>query len=129
MRRVNEAWAVLGDPGSRRTYDAELMRAAAGTSADLGGAARGWRPIDDEESVIDPRLEDDDIAPGRLGRRVVAVAPASLVLAAVSLAAMAVLVDLPALWAAAVVALALAGALFVMLPLVAMAESRRRELG
>ena len=39
MRRLNAAWAVLGDPSSRRRYDAELAAAAQGGGSTTGNAA------------------------------------------------------------------------------------------
>ena len=52
MRRLNEAWAVLSDPGRRAAYDRTLSAAAAG-------------PGDGNESVN----EDDDGPPPRPGIR------------------------------------------------------------
>jgi len=53
MRKVNEAWRVLGDPTRRRQYDRELAAAAAGASS-VGEAINS----NDGVTRIDPRLLD-----------------------------------------------------------------------
>jgi hypothetical protein len=57
MRRVNEAWRVLGDPARRRDYDRSLyVRPVAGSGV---GAAGGGSPR------IDPRLLDPEYLAAR----------------------------------------------------------------
>jgi hypothetical protein len=54
MRRVNQAWEVLGDAARRRSYDLELRQGATGV-----GAARPAGPVrEDDIFRIDPRLLD-----------------------------------------------------------------------
>ncbi len=60
MRRVNEAWHVLGDETRRRAYDRELAASVSGATS-LGGAIRR----DDGIPRIDPRLLDPDFLASR----------------------------------------------------------------
>lgn len=60
MRRVNEAWSVLGDPGNRKRYDSELAGLATGATT-VGEAVR----TDGGVSRIDPRLLDPEFLAAR----------------------------------------------------------------
>lgn len=60
MRRVNEAWSVLGDRASRQRYDRELSGLAHGATT-VGEAVRS----DDGIPRIDPRLLDPDFLAAR----------------------------------------------------------------
>ena len=60
MRKVNEAWAVLGNNDRRRRYDQELAGLAEGAST-LGEAVR----TDDGVPRIDPRLLDPEFLAAR----------------------------------------------------------------
>jgi hypothetical protein len=60
MRRVNEAWEVLGEVDRRRAYDRELQ----GLSTVDRSAANGYRN-DDGIIRIDPRLLDPDVLNAR----------------------------------------------------------------
>lgn len=65
MRRVNQAWEVLGDEQRRKSYDVELRRAAGlsvGTARPMGGATV---PDDDGVIRIDPRLLDPSFLAAR----------------------------------------------------------------
>ncbi|MEM7272019.1 MAG: J domain-containing protein [Actinomycetota bacterium] len=61
MRRVNQAWSVLGDKAAREAYDRQLVPSGA---ADAAGATRGIR-TDDGVTRIDPRLLDPDFLAAR----------------------------------------------------------------
>lgn len=60
MRRVNDAWRVLGEVESRRAYDRELKMAVSGATT-LGGAVT----VDAGVPRIDPRLLDPDFLAAR----------------------------------------------------------------
>jgi hypothetical protein len=60
MRKLNEAWAVLGDQSSRRQYDRELSSLAHGATT-VGEAVRS----DDGIPRIDPRLLDPEFLAAR----------------------------------------------------------------
>ncbi len=59
MRRVNQAWEVLGDSERRRTYDRELDGRAS-----FDAPVNGVR-VDDGVTRIDPRLLDPDFLAAR----------------------------------------------------------------
>jgi hypothetical protein len=63
IRRINQAWEVLGDEARRKTYDLELQQGIVGRGGDGGGSS----PTVDDDGVIriDPRLLD----PGFLAAR------------------------------------------------------------
>ncbi len=62
MRRVNQAWAVLGDKASREAYDRQLIPQ---TGAPVGSTgAQGFR-TDDGVIRIDPRLLDPEFLTAR----------------------------------------------------------------
>lgn len=58
MRRVNEAWKVLGTAESRKVYDRQLAGSA-------GGANREGVRVDDGITRIDPRYLDPEVLTGR----------------------------------------------------------------
>lgn len=60
MRKLNEAWAVLGDAGNRKTYDRELSGLANG-AVTVGQAIRTEGGI----PRIDPRLLDPEFLAAR----------------------------------------------------------------
>lgn len=60
MRKVNEAWAVLGDRASRERYDRELAGLAGGATT-VGEAVRN----DGGVTRIDPRLLDPEFLAAR----------------------------------------------------------------
>lgn len=61
MRRVNEAWRVLSDPGRRRDYDRDLDQRAGATRTAAGPSASA----DGGVPRIDPRLLDPDYLASR----------------------------------------------------------------
>jgi hypothetical protein len=62
MRRVNQAWSVLGDKASREAYDRQLV--PHGGYPGATGASRGIR-TDDGVTRVDPRLLDPDFLAAR----------------------------------------------------------------
>ena len=62
MRRINEAWRVLGDPQRRRDYDRSLAPGAA-SGATTGSAA--WTAGSGASTRIDPRLLDPEYLAAR----------------------------------------------------------------
>ncbi len=65
MRRINEAWSVLGRADSRREYDQQLVAGAAGRAS--GGSSGGFDVDDDDPRIrrIDPRLIDPEFLAAR----------------------------------------------------------------
>lgn len=139
MQVLNEAWAVLGDPAARASYDRSLLpgsdpgvaRRAAREPAMPEG--KGWTPrAGDDGWMTDFEAwanERDDLAPDapRSTRRNLAtVAPLLLVLAGFVVGFLGLLVDVPALVAGAFICAILAAGLFVLLPMFEMSRSRGR---
>lgn len=61
MRRINEAWRVLGDPQRRRDYDRRLNGAATATAPGSGA----WAAGSGASTRIDPRLLDPEYLAAR----------------------------------------------------------------
>jgi len=119
IRAINAAWTVLGHPARRRAYDESLR---------IGTNDR-FTVFEEDEDGPDPRLEPDvpyrpDDKPSPL-RRLATLAPVLLVLFAVGAFSMAMLVSSAALVALSFGLLLLAGALFVLMPLLYMSDARR----
>ncbi len=134
MRRVNEAWAVLGDADQRRRYDAQL---AAGASAP-GPSSRIRMPSEDFEpsrpdTPEDPdedeswRFEPDRGDPDSVPPKVLLAAPPALL--ALGIALLVLSVPLGGRWLVAVGFICLLGAalLFVGAPVVALFKSQVAE--
>ena len=120
MQRVNEAWHVLGDAARRRAYDVEIRRATPDeTRRDPVDAV-----VDDEDDDVPPWWEETTATSGK-GTRF-AIAPMLLVAAAVACFSAGLVIH-PALLVLSLLCLALAGVLFVVMPLFAMTSARRRE--
>lgn len=78
MRRLNEAWEVLGDAQRRKTYDIELRRRSGGAGtggADASSTSTGTRLGADDDGVIriDPRLLDPSFLAARRNMQVDAI--------------------------------------------------------
>lgn len=141
MQAVNEAWAVLGDPESRRRYDAQLDRSAGGGAPGSTGAAepqmppgKGWTPRRDDDGWMDDFaawaaeedvLPDDD--PARTRQGIVSVLPVGLFAVGVGLGLLGVVLDVRGLLAASFIVLALSAILMVTLPMLSMAKARRGD--
>ena len=135
MRSVNEAWAVLGDPGRRSAYDRTLS-AGGRTAPVAGGSEDGirrpsteFRPLLDEDEDDDDswRYEPDEYDPRTGLGRGLTVGPPLLVLAGFGLLAVSLIVGLRALAALALACLLLAAVLFLGAPLVALFKSQIHE--
>ena len=119
MQAVNAAWHVLGDPSRRRSYDREIGR------PDPRDVFVPDDPFHDDE----PEQWVDDTPITSAGQRgpLCTMAPPLLVLAAVGLFSVGLVLDSLAIIAMAGIALLVAGALFVLVPLAAMGDARRDE--
>ncbi|MFP3900159.1 MAG: J domain-containing protein [Acidimicrobiia bacterium] len=122
MQAVNAAWAVLGDPERRATYDRALAEAHAGRAV---GAARTdpveWEPPG--TAVADPAdLDERPLRPIRGLQGWWAVLPPGVLVASVALFVAAFVFTSPALLGMSMGAFMLSGGLFVLAPLRAMAR-------
>lgn len=111
MRRLNEAWSVLGDPASRAAYDRKL-----------GGAVPAVvrRPTaSNGRGHVAPEPSSGATAP-----RWLAILPPGLLAVAALCLAVGMVVNLTALLAAGLAAALLGGVAFVLVPVVMMQRSR-----
>lgn len=148
MQRINDAWAVLGDPQSRREYDATLR-------AESTGGRSGGRVVAEPGSDWDPRsgvahpdfvpfdpgddpdynallddLDDLDDTPYRNARPVARwqqVLPVGLFGAALGAMCLGLLASLSPLVGLGVVLLIASGVSFVMTPIVAVLRGHERD--
>lgn len=146
MQLVTEAWHVLGDPERRAEYDARLRHADARGVPDDRRRTRsdptvpegkGWTPrpgddgwIDDFGAWADERdrlLPDDEEDSGR--RNPAVVVPVGLFALAVLAGFFGLVFSSRQLLAASVGGVVISSVLFVVLPLLEMARSRRRPDG
>jgi hypothetical protein len=67
MRRVNQAWSVLGDEQRRAAYDRQLIPYQGGQGQRVGSAGSGPTGISTDDGVtrIDPRLLDPEFLAAR----------------------------------------------------------------
>lgn len=123
MRRINAAWAVLGDDARRRAYDAQL---AAPPPTPSGPAT--WAEHDDVVAWADVEdLDLDDEPIGIPAPRWLAMLPVGALAAAVVTLALASILRLPAMLGAAAAMFVLAVVLFLILPFIALTAARRAD--
>lgn len=125
MRRINEAWAVLGDERARVDYD-RTLRAERRASWTPGTTTPDFVPFDDGVDPEDPAAEHDvPYGDGSPVHRSMQVGPVLvLVLGLVALGAGAMLAFRPLL-ALGVVGVVGAGVLFVATPVYAILRSHQ----
>jgi hypothetical protein len=118
MRAVNEAWAVLGDAGRRRSFDTETPRPFAPFS-----------PVDDDEP--DPRDAPDvpyrPAPPPSARDRATTLAPVLLFASSVVIGAIGAFLRLTGVIAIAGVLFLLACVGFLVVPLLALSRARQDE--
>ncbi len=139
MRTINEAWAVLGDPSSRRTYDLRL--AAATERADAEAQRRRpppyhpatdfvpYRPDTPEDPDEDDswRYEPDQGDPASVPPKVLLAAPPALFALGLGLLILSVVTGIRWLMAAGFIVLLASALLFVGAPVVALFRSQLSE--
>lgn len=123
MQRVNEAWTVLGNEDRRREYDQALKFGTSGTTTQ--SERREWQPFDDGPDV-DPRdLDDQPVVGSKPLPRWITMAPAGGLVAAIFLLGAGTIIGSRGIVTLAVVGLALAVALFFLVPLFALTRAER----
>jgi hypothetical protein len=129
MQRINEAWAVLGDPTRRRQYDRTLAEARPEARPEASPAASP--PLDDDgidwERERDLDLLDDEPISDAQVRGSWTVLPVGLFFTSVALFCLAMVLQAPGLLALAAVVFLVSALSFVVLPFLAMAGSRRHD--
>lgn len=126
MRRINEAWAVLGSVERRRRYDADL-RAAERARRPVGAADPAFVPYDPDDDVDHVALLDDTPVDGTRVPRWLQVLPAWLLAVAVLACSAGLAASFPPLLALGMVALAGSGVAFLAAPATAVMRSYRAE--
>jgi hypothetical protein len=126
MRRVNQAWAELGDPERRRRYDEVLdLEPRVVIVGDDGPST--WQPFEVDDDFVDDRLDDSDRRPPR-GGRLLTMAPPVVLGLGVGLVVLGIVVGLRELLAVGVMGIILGAGLFVIVPLNIILESRQNDL-
>ncbi len=138
MRDINAAWAVLGDPDARSSYDVDRLRRereAARRGAPsrpappfhaTAAAHEAFHPFDDGPDLGFDEAHDAPITPARLPNWLVLAPPMILVWGLGSLVAGS-LINVVALVDFGLIAMLVAGVLFLLAPLVALGASRRGD--
>lgn len=122
MRTINHAWATLGDKGRRREYDRGLGLPPPGETVH-----RPWMPHEpDDPDEVDPRdlLDDTPFDGGMRVPRSLQLVPPLLLFVAMGAILVGAVTSIPGLLAMGFVGGAIALALFVLAPFVAMVRGR-----
>ena len=128
IRRLNEAWAVLGDAQARRRYDESL---GVGGRPPASPAQREPDPVfvpyDDDDTDYAALLDDAPIGRGARLPRAAQLAPAVLLVAAVFGLSAGVVTNFGPLLGFGLVCLVLSGLSFVLAPALAVMRSLDSE--
>lgn len=127
MARINAAWSVLSDRDRRAAYDEAGGTQHEGTNATIRDVGNSWIAFDPEDDEIDPRLLDDTPTGAPTLRRGLTFIPAALGAVGFVLVLVGVVIGLVELAAIGLMLLAGAGLGFVVLPLIALANSSRAD--
>ena len=130
MQRINEAWAVLGDPDRRRAYDGRLRQQRheqRRAQQRPGAASYDFVPLDDGPDVDYAALLDDTPVAGTSVSRAWQVAPAVVLLVGAAALVVGAVVQLAPLAALGVVGVLLGLLGFLATPVLAIARSLQAE--
>jgi curved DNA-binding protein CbpA len=133
MRRLNEAWAVLGDPARRHRYDASLqldserLRREAERSRPQGTPHPEFVPFDDDDTDYAALLDDAPDGNGARLPRAAQLAPALLLLVAIFFLSAGAVTSYPPILAVGFAALALSVLSFVLVPAWAVMRSLQSD--
>ena len=126
IRSVNDAWAVLSVPDRRSSYDAAIGAAGVTSRSFVRKVSHeGFVPHDpsDDDDDDEWRYTDDVGDPRSAPSRRVTMIPIALSGVALGLVVAWMVLDVPGIGVAAVIAMATAAVSFFMLPLIAMAKA------
>ena len=124
MVEVNAAWAVLGDPVRRRTYDRELARRTDATEP-VGAEPDGFTSFDFAgfTGAFEPDAEARPYTPADA----IVLVPAALLAVAVACFAFSTMTEAPAILLTSVILLAVAAMSFAATPLLVLRRSVKRR--
>jgi len=129
MRRVNQAWQVLGDPERRRAYDRTLSddereaRQAERRSRTPGAPSPEFVPYSDDDTDYAALLDDAPAGNGARVPRAVQLAPAVLLVVALFALSAGLVASFAPLLALGVVCLILSAVAFILTPALAVMRS------
>ncbi|MEJ5254262.1 MAG: J domain-containing protein [Acidimicrobiales bacterium] len=126
MRRINAAWAILGDEARRARFDRERERAAP-PGPSHGGASPGFRPIAEDDTDYAALLDELPVT-GSTIPRLVQVLPAMLCMAGVLALICGFVASFPPLLALGAIGVVAGLVAFVAVPALAVVRSYRDEL-
>ena len=146
MRRINAAWAVLGDAGARASYDRQLRERArpagrpAPTRAEreareraeglrrtASGASAAFRPLSPEDDVDPGDLDDTPFDGAEPPPRWMQMLPVALVAGGGAVLLLGFLISLRELVGLGLVGLALGAVAFLLAPFYVMSRGRSRR--
>lgn len=131
MRDVNAAWSALSDPGRRRAYDATVGPARPSVQP-APPPGPGWRPRPDDDAWMRDfaswRQETDLLPPDPPGpRRPTRLLPAAVLAAGALVALLGLVLASRPVLAMSFMLAGISAALWIWLPLVELARSRRDD--
>jgi curved DNA-binding protein CbpA len=138
MREINDAWALLSDPERKRRYDATVEPGSGGPAP--GGVrdvpSSGWHPRSEDTGWMADfeawRQETDDAVPPEqapsAARSSLTIFPVALFAVSIAAGCVAMVLQSRPLLAVSFVGVAVAALLFLLLPMLVMAQrpGRRR---
>ena len=127
MQRLNEAWAVLGDPRRRHAYDAELRREARSTHRP-GAPSPGFRPVRDDDTDYAALLDDAPAGDGVQVPKLLQILPVVLLAVGIFSFSAGMVTSLAPLLALGVLAIVGSGVSFVLAPMLAVLRGHRGDL-
>jgi hypothetical protein len=125
MRQLNEAWAVLGDPGRRRDYDGDLrarLRKVAGDRP-AGTPSPGFVPYVDDDTDYSALLDEAGPGNGATVPRAAQLAPVVLLAVAVFSLCAGLVASFAPLLAVGAISFVLSALAFVLTPALAVMRS------
>jgi hypothetical protein len=136
MREINDAWALLSDPDRKRRYDLTVDPPSTPPQGARTVPTPGWRPRQDDTAWMDDfeawKHETDDVVPPdpkppSVGRTTLTIFPVALFAVSIATGCFAMVLQSRPLLAMAFVGVALAALLFLLLPMLAMAQRPNRR--
>ncbi len=128
MAAINGAWAVLGDPGRRRVYDAALGRPEP-PPRPAPPRVSDWEPLPYDDDELDPEdLSDEPYVPAtRRPSDHLVMTPVLLAVTAVGVFFLSIMSGSAGLRTFSILLVPVSGVGFVLAPLIVMLRSKSRS--